>query len=68
MLKIMVNGCNGKMGQVVCQLIQKDNELNLMCGFDKMVMPNAEIPIYVKIEDIQEAPDVIIDFSVPTQH
>ena len=65
MLKIMVNGCNGKMGQVVCQLIQKDNELNLMCGFDKMVMPNAEIPIYVKIEDIQEAPDVIIDFSVP---
>ena len=24
MLEVMVNGCNGKMGQVVCDLIEQD--------------------------------------------
>ena len=35
MLEVLVNGCNGKMGQVVCDLVEKDEDLLLKCGFDK---------------------------------
>ena len=35
MIDVLVNGCNGKMGQIVCDLVDKDNELFLKAGFDK---------------------------------
>lgn len=65
MLKVMVNGCNGKMGQVVCNLVSKDNELEIVCGFDKNSDRNNSFPVYDKLEDITEKVDVIIDFSMP---
>ncbi len=65
MLEIMVNGCSGKMGQIVCDLIEQDNNLVLKSGFDKNVTGEFAFPVFSKIEDIKEKPDVIIDFSVP---
>ena len=65
MLEVMVNGCNGKMGQIVCDLVMQDENLLLKCGFDKNVTGEFNFPVYDNIEDIKEKPDVIIDFSVP---
>lgn len=66
MLEIMVNGCSGKMGQVVCDLIEQDNDLVLKAGFDKFVTGEFAFPVFNKISDITEKPDVIVDFSVPS--
>ena len=65
MIEVMVNGCNGKMGQIVCNLIDKDENLFLKCGFDKFVTGEFAFPVFNNIKDIPEKPDVIIDFSVP---
>jgi len=65
MLEVMVNGCNGKMGQIVCDLVEENNGLVLKFGFDKNITGEFVFPVYNKIENIQEKPDVIIDFSVP---
>lgn len=65
MLEVMVNGCNGKMGQIVCDLVEQNENLVLKCGFDKEVTGEFAFPVFNKIEDITEKPDVIIDFSVP---
>ncbi len=65
MLEIMVNGCSGKMGQIVCDLVEQDENLLLKCGFDKNVTGEFAFPVFDKIENIKEKPDVIIDFSVP---
>lgn len=65
MLEIMVNGCSGKMGQIVCDLVEQNENLVLKCGFDKNVTGEFAFPVFNKIEDIAEKPDVIIDFSVP---
>lgn len=35
MADVLVNGCNGKMGQIVCDLVDKDDDLFLNAGFDK---------------------------------
>ena len=65
MLKVLVNGCNGKMGQVVCDLIQKNENLHLLCGVDKDINNTTPFPIYTNTDNILEKPDVIIDFSIP---
>lgn len=65
MLEVMVNGCSGKMGQIVCDLVEQDENLVLKCGFDKNVTGEFAFPVFNEIDNIKEKPDVIIDFSVP---
>ena len=65
MIEVMVNGCSGKMGQIVCDLLEQNDDFVLKCGFDKNVTGEFAFPVYDKIENISEKPDVIIDFSVP---
>lgn len=65
MLKVMVNGCTGKMGQIVCDLVDKSDDLILISGFSKKAYSEFSFPIFCKTEDISIKPDVIIDFSVP---
>ena len=36
MLEVLVNGCNGKMGKVVCELIKQNENLNVELNFKTM--------------------------------
>lgn len=65
MIKVLINGCNGRMGQVLVNEIDRFPELLLSSGFDVYDEGKNTFPVYSKIEDIKEKPDVIIDFSVP---
>ena len=65
MIEVMVNGCNGRMGQIVCNLIDKNEDLVLKCGFDKNITGEFSFPVYDNLQNIKEKPDVIIDFSIP---
>lgn len=65
MLEVMINGCSGKMGQIVCDLVKQNENLLLKCGFDKNISGNFTFPVFDKIESITEKPDVIVDFSIP---
>lgn len=65
MIQVMVNGCNGRMGQIVCDLVKQNEDLILKCGFDKNINGEFSFPVYDNIQDIKEKPDVIIDFSIP---
>ena len=65
MLKILINGINGKMGKEVASLIKKQSNMHLLCGFDRHIMHNLPHPVYNDFNQIYEIPDVIIDFSVP---
>ena len=64
MLKILINGCNGKMGQVVSELAKKDEEIEIVGGFD-ISKREDDYPIFTSLDEINVKPDVIIDFSVP---
>lgn len=55
MINVLINGCNGKMGQVLLNQIQSNENFNYIGGCD------AEIDIH----SVQGIPDVIIDFSTP---
>lgn len=65
MIEVMVNGCNGKMGNLVCELVDKKENMVLKCGTDKVDTGFLTYPVYTDLSKIPEKPDVIIDFSVP---
>lgn len=63
MLKVIVNGCLGKMGRVLTRCVIEDNELELVCGVSQHPTENNSFKIYSKMIDITENVDVVIDFS-----
>ena len=65
MVRVLINGCNGKMGQVVSDVVTKTPDIEVLCGVDKFDSGDNAFPVYTSTSDIQETPDVIIDFSVP---
>lgn len=65
MIKILVNGCNGKMGQEVCSKVQEVEEAEVIAGVDRICTGEEKFPVYTDINQISEKPDVIIDFSIP---
>lgn len=66
MINVLVNGCNGRMGQEVIKQIDNYNNLLLVAGFDQIDNGLSTFPVFTDINKINEKIDVIIDFSVPT--
>ena len=67
MIKTAICGINGKMGQVLTELIKADSQLTLAFGVDVMndIRDNG-VPVYKDINEADPASvDVIIDFSRP---
>ncbi len=64
-MKVLVNGCNGKMGQEVAKEVTLTQDMDVVCGFDRIDTGDNNFPVFTKIADIDVMPDVIIDFSVP---
>ena len=65
MIKVLINGCNGKMGQEVIKAIHDNEKFTVLNGVDKEENPDYIFPVYTNAEDIKEKPDVIVDFSIP---
>ena len=63
MLKVIINGCSGKMGRVLAKCVIEDPELELICGVSSNNTDNLNFKTYTNFNDIKEVADVIIDFS-----
>lgn len=62
MIKIIMNGCNGKMGKVICNLIDNDPTCEVVAGIDPNQV-NSKFPVFSNIFDCNIDADVLIDFS-----
>lgn len=65
MVKVLINGCNGKMGQVLSERIRDTQDVEVLCGVDKIDTGDNNYPVFTDIHSINLIPDVIIDFSIP---
>lgn len=65
MIKVLVNGCNGKMGREVAESVRKSEDMEVFCGVDRVDSGDNFFPVYTNVNDIDKKPDIIIDFSVP---
>ena len=64
MIKAIMHGCNGKMGQVIAGLAAEDAEITLVAGIDAHDEGKNPFPVFTSIKDCDVSADVVIDFSV----
>lgn len=63
MVKMIMHGCNGKMGQVITKIVKEDANAEIVAGIDKyMGIPN-DYPVFESIDKCDVKADVVIDFS-----
>ena len=63
MVKAIMHGCNGKMGQVITGLIKADEAIEIVAGVDAYTGINHAYPVFESIEKCNVPADVVIDFS-----
>lgn len=64
MVKIILNGCNGKMGKIVTNAVKNYDDVTICAGIDKNAL-SSEYPVFENINKCSEKADVILDFSRP---
>lgn len=63
MIKIIMHGCNGAMGQVISRLAAEDEGCEIVAGIDLNTESKNGYPVYASLEECKEAADVIVDFA-----
>ena len=66
MTNIALVGINGKMGQVICRILEDSENSRIVCGVDINTEQKNGVPVYTSLCEAKENPDVIIDFSHPS--
>lgn len=65
MTKIIISGCNGKMGQALTRLCAEKEGLRIVAGFDTNPEKRGSYPVYADPMEFGGEADVVIDFSRP---
>lgn len=63
MVKIILNGCNGKMGKFVTAAVKAREDMEIVAGIDIFGESDGGFPVYASIDEIKEEADALIDFS-----
>ncbi len=64
MIRIIMHGCNGKMGQVITGLLKEDKEAVIVAGIDAFDDGHNAYPVFENINACDVEADCLIDFSV----
>lgn len=63
MVKIIMHGCNGKMGQVITDMVKNDDTAEIVAGIDVVDNRDNGYPLFTDIDACDVPADVIIDFA-----
>ena len=63
MVKIIMHGCNGAMGQVITKLAAEDKDAEITAGIDRVDNRENPYPVFESVEACDVPVDVVIDFS-----
>ncbi len=65
LVKVMISGCNGKMGRVVSAMCEAQPGIQTAAGIDVNTVPQNDYPVYADPMEYPGSVDCIIDFSHP---
>ena len=63
MTRVIMNGCNGKMGQCITEICKNDPEITIVAGIDLYNGIKNDYPVFSSLAKCNVSADVIIDFS-----
>ena len=62
MTKVIMHGCNGKMGQMITNIIAAEEDIEIVAGVDASDHIKNTYPVFTNIAQCDVAADVVIDF------
>lgn len=65
MVRIIMCGCNGKMGRVISDLVAGDTQARIVAGVDFITEQHYDYPVFSGLSECNVEADVMIDFSSP---
>lgn len=65
MIKLIISGCNGRMGHVVEDICAADSDVEVVAGFDILGCASRDFPVYTVPDQFSGEADAVIDFSHP---
>lgn len=63
MVKIIMHGCNGRMGQVITKMVKDDENAVIVAGVDPFDGITNDYPLFKTIDECNVDADVVIDFA-----
>ena len=63
MTKMIMHGCNGRMGHVIVDLVKEDDSIEVVAGVDAFGESNYDFPVFKSLSECNVEADVIVDFS-----
>ena len=63
MVKMIMHGCNGRMGHVIVDLCKEDQEIQVVAGVDAFGENTYDFPVFKSLSECNVDADVIVDFS-----
>lgn len=63
MTRIIMHGCNGKMGKVITDIVANDEACEIVAGIDLVDTVANTYPVFTNIDDCNVEADVVIDFT-----
>lgn len=63
MVKILMHGCNGKMGRMITEIVKNDENAVISAGVDTYTEVPNDYPVFDSLEKCSADADVIVDFS-----
>lgn len=63
MVKMIMHGCNGKMGQVISDICKEDSEIEIVAGVDPYTGIKNDYPVFTSIAECSVQADVVVDFA-----
>lgn len=64
MIRVIMHGCNGKMGRVVTDIVNNDADVQIVAGVDKFTAIANDYPVFESVNLCNVEADVIIDFAI----
>lgn len=62
MVKLILQGCNGRMGRIITDIVKEDDEVEIVAGVD-LVTTSSTYPVFAGIDECDIEADVVVDFG-----
>lgn len=63
MTRVIMHGCNGRMGQMITGIAKDDPEIQIVAGVDTYTGIENEYPVFKTMNECRVEADVVIDFA-----
>ena len=63
MTKMIMHGCNGRMGHMIIDLVKEDENIQVVAGVDAFGENTYDFPVFKSLDECNVEADVIVDFT-----